>query len=100
MKNKILNTNLANGQVAIFYLGLESILVKADGKYLLFDGYLSDYVDKNCGSEQVKWVRRYPTPVSPEELDFVDYIFCSHAHFDHADPWTLGAIAKVNKKAK
>ena len=100
MKNKILNTKLAEGQIAIFYLGQESILIKSKGKYLLFDGYLSDYVDKNCGSETVKWVRRYPAPVSGEELDFVDYVFCSHAHYDHTDPWTLSAIAKVNKKAK
>lgn len=100
MKNKILNTVLAEGQVAIFYLGQESILVKAAGKYLLFDGYLSDYVDKNCCSEQVRWVRRYAPPISPEELDFVDYVFCSHVHYDHTDPWTLGAIAKVNRKAK
>lgn len=100
MKNRIINTALAEGQTAIFYLGQESIIVKADGKYLLFDGYLSDYVDKNCCSEQVQWVRRYAPPMSPEELDFIDFVFCSHAHYDHADPWTLGAIAKVNKKAK
>ncbi|MBQ8408898.1 MAG: MBL fold metallo-hydrolase [Clostridia bacterium] len=100
MKNTILNTKLAEGQIAVFYLGQESILIKAEGKYLLFDGYLSDYVDKNCCSEQVKWVRRYAPPISAEELDFVDYIFCSHSHYDHTDPWTLGAISKVNKKAK
>lgn len=100
MKNKILNTVLAEGQIAIFYLGQESILVKAEGKYLLFDGYLSDYVDKNCGGELVKWVRRYPAPISASELDFVDYVFCSHAHYDHTDPWTLCEIVKVNHKAK
>lgn len=100
MKNAILNTNLTEGQIAIFYLGQESILIKAEGKYLLFDGYLSDYVDKNCGGELVKWVRNYPAPISADELDFVDYVFCSHAHYDHTDPWTLGAIANVNKKAK
>ncbi len=100
MKNTVLNTKLAEGQIAIFYLGQESILVKAKGKYLLFDAYLSDYVDKNCCSERVKWVRRYAPPMSPSELDFVDYVFCSHAHYDHADPLTLSAMAKVNKKAK
>lgn len=100
MKNAILNTKLAEGQIAIFYLGQESILIKADGKYLLFDAYLSDYVDKNCGGELVKWVRRYPAPMSADELDFVDYVFCSHSHYDHTDPWTLAELAKVNAKAK
>ena len=100
MKNKIINTAIAEGQIAIFYLGQESIIIKSEGKYLLFDGYLSDYVDKNCCSEAVKWVRRYAPPMSPSELDFVDYVFCSHSHYDHADPWTLGEMAKVNSKAK
>lgn len=100
MKNTILNTVLRVGQIAIFYLGQESILVKADGKYLLFDAYLSDYVDKNCCSENVKWVRRYAPPMSGKELDFVDFVFCSHAHYDHTDPWTIADIASVNKKAK
>lgn len=100
MKNKILSTALASGQIAIFYLGQESILVKSNEKYLLFDAYLSDYVDKNCCSENVKWVRRYPAPMSADELDFVDYVFCSHSHYDHTDPCTIGAIAKVNQKAK
>jgi len=100
MKSKILNTKLAEGQIALFYLGQESILIKTEEKYLLFDAYLSDYVDKNCCSENVKWVRRYAPPMSPDELDFVDYIFCSHSHYDHTDPWTLNAIAQVNCKAK
>ena len=33
-------------------------------------------------------------------VDFVDYVLCTHAHYDHADPWTLNTIAKVNAKAK
>ena len=100
MKNTILNTELSKGQIAVFYLGQESILVKTKDKYLLFDAYLSDYVDKNCCSENVKWVRRYAPPMSGKELDFVDCIFCSHAHYDHTDPWTIADIASVNKKAK
>ena len=100
MKNKILGTKLAEGQIAIFYLGQESILIKSSEKYLLIDGYLSNYVDKYCSSELVKWERKYPSPISPEELDFVDYVFCTHDHADHTDPETISGIAKVNKKAK
>ena len=99
MKNKILNTVLAGGQIAIFYLGQESILIKANGKYLLIDGYLTDYVDRCCSNELVKWERKYPSPISPAELDFVDYVFCTHEHADHTDPETVSGIAKVNKKA-
>ena len=74
MKEKVLSTKLANGQIALFYLGQVGFLVKYEEKYLLIDGYLSDYVDRNCCSELVKWVRKYPAPIKAEELDFVDFL--------------------------
>ena len=100
MKEKVLRTSLASGQVALFYLGQVGFLIKWNDKYLLIDGYLSDYVDRNCCSEQVQWVRNYPAPIKAEELDFVDYVFCTHTHYDHADPDTLATLARVNSKAK
>ena len=53
LKEKILNTKLADGQIACFYLGQVGFIVKYNEKYTLIDGYLSDYVDKNCCSELV-----------------------------------------------
>ena len=100
IKEQILNTNITEDQAAIWYLGQESILVKCKGKYLLFDPYLSDYVDRVCSSEDIVWKRRYPVPIEPSELDFVDYVFLSHDHEDHCDPDTLTPFAKVNKKVK
>ena len=99
LKEKILNTRLADGQIALFYLGQVGYIVKHQDKYVLIDGYLSDYVDRNCASELVPWKRRYATPMSASELDFIDYVFCTHSHYDHADPDTLREIARVNKKA-
>ena len=100
MKQMILKTELLPDQLALFYLGQEGFLVKAGGKYLLFDPYLTDYVDRNCCTEDVIWRRRYPAPVKPEMLDFVDVVFCSHAHFDHTDPDTIRAICAENRKAR
>lgn len=100
LKTEVLNKNLTEDQVGIFYLGQVGFLLKFRGKYVLIDGYLSDYVDRNCCSELVQWVRRYPAPLHGEDLDFVDYVFCTHAHFDHADPDTLSAIARVNKNVQ
>lgn len=90
----------AHNQVALFYLGQEGFLFKYKETYILIDPYLSDYVDQNCCTETVKWVRRYPAPIQAEELDFVDYVLCTHAHYDHADPETLSKLAKINSKAK
>ena len=100
LKEKMLNTKLTDGQIALFYLGQEGFLIQYNGVYLLIDAYLSDYVDRNCCSDEVRWVRNYPAPISGGALDFVDYVFCSHAHYDHADPDTLKAISAANGKAK
>lgn len=93
-------TQLTDEQIALFYLGQEGFLIKYHDSYFLIDPYLSDYVDRNCCRENIKWVRRYDAPILPEQLDFVDYVFCTHDHADHADPDTLHAIAKHNTKAK
>ena len=100
LKEKISNTRLAEGQIACFYLGQVGFIVKYNETYTLIDGYLSDYVDKNCSNEDVKWIRNYESPIKAEELDFIDYVFCTHSHFDHADPDTLSKLVKVNSKAR
>jgi len=100
MREKILNTKLLENQIGIFYIGQVGYIIKYRDKYIVTDVYLSDYVDRNCCSENVKWVRRYPAPIVAEELDFIDYVFCTHSHYDHADPDTLSVLAKINKKAK
>ena len=99
-KSFFLDTIITDKQVALFYLGQEGFLFKYHDVYILIDPYLSDYVDQNCCTELVHWVRRYPAPISAEEFDFVDYILCTHEHYDHADPDTLSKLATINSKAK
>lgn len=99
LKEQILSTKLTDNQIALFYLGQEGFLIKYQEKYLLFDAYLSDYVDKNCCTEAVTWIRNYAPPMDASELDFIDYVFCSHPHYDHADPVTLRGIHAVNPNA-
>ena len=94
-KNFILNTELTDNQAALFYLGQESFLIKYRDTCILVDPYLTDYVDRHCCAETVTWVRKYPAPIEAKELDFIDYILCTHEHFDHADPDTLRTLAEV-----
>lgn len=99
-RNTILNTILNDNQIALFYLGQEGFLIKHRNLYILIDPYLSDYVDKHCSTETLKWIRNYPAPIAASELDFIDYVLCTHAHYDHADPYTLSTLALCNSKAK
>lgn len=98
-KEFITNTSLAPNQVALFYLGQEGFLFKYRNTNILIDPYLSDYVDQNCCSDTVTWIRNYPAPISAGELDFIDYVLCTHTHYDHTDPYTLAILAKMNPNA-
>ena len=98
-KSYITDTVLNDNQVALFYLGQEGYLFKYKQTHILIDPYLTDYVDQNCCTETVKWVRKYPAPITAEELDFIDYVLCTHTHYDHTDPDTLKTLAKVNPNA-
>ena len=100
LKEKILRTELLPGQVALFYIGQVGFILKFRNKYVMIDGYLSDYVDKMCSNASTKWERLYPAPITPVDLDFLDYIMCTHAHFDHTDPNTISGVNKINAKAK
>lgn len=95
----ITDTILNNGQLGLFYLGQEGYLFRYKQTNILIDPYLTDYVDQNCCTDTVKWVRKYPAPIQAEELDFIDYVLCTHTHYDHTDPDTLRILAKVNPEA-
>ena len=100
MKNNILHTNVFKNQLAFFYLGQEGFLLKFCNTTILIDPYLSDYVDRNCSTPTLCWKRKYAPPVLPETLDFIDYVFCTHDHYDHMDPQTLLSIYKANNNTK
>ncbi len=94
------NFELTNNQTALWYLGQEGFVIKHNNTHIAIDPYLSDYVDKNCCSENVTWKRLYPAPIDSSELNFLDAVLCTHSHYDHTDPWTLTKIAKANPKTK
>lgn len=83
------------GQTGLWYLGQEGFVIGSAGQYLAVDPYLSDYVDQNC-CQYVQWVRKYPAPITPDKLDMLCAVLCTHSHYDHADPWTLPQIANAD----
>jgi len=95
----IKSTRLLDGQCGIWYLGQEGFLLKNKDICIAVDPYLTDYVDRHCASEAVCWKRLYPAPVTAEELSpILEYVLLTHAHYDHADPETLAALARMSER--
>lgn len=88
-------SQIGEGQLGIIYLGQAGFLLHSEGTTALIDPYLSYSVDKAV-SESPLWSRTYAPPYLPAELDFVDYIFLSHDHMDHADPETIAIFAECS----
>ena len=82
------------GQVAIRWLGQGGFAFRSpNGITWVVDPYLSDF--GRSGPAQ----RLVPPPVDPATI-FCDAVLCTHAHSDHADPVSLGAIAKASPDAR
>jgi L-ascorbate metabolism protein UlaG (beta-lactamase superfamily) len=76
----------------IFFLGQSGYVIKTKETIIYVDPYLSDYVEHSAGLNDSTMQRLYPPPINPENISKVDAIFCTHAHVDHMDPWTLERI--------
>lgn len=100
MRERILKTLPADGQIALFYLGQEGFLIKWKEIYIIIDAFLTGPVASDKAEAMTSWLRSYPAPIEPEELDFVNYVICTHDHGDHTDRETIKRISAVNKKAR
>ncbi len=93
LMQEILETRLTDRQVAIFWLGQNSFIFKTcHGTTIGLDLYLSRTRPREI------YVHGEP-PVEPREVR-VDYVFCTHDHWDHTDPGTLPVIAESSLHTK
>ena len=70
------------------FLGQCGFVIDTGKTVVVIDPYLSDYLDQNCCTEEVRWKRRFPAGASLRSLD-PDVVLLSHRHWDHLDPWTI-----------
>jgi L-ascorbate metabolism protein UlaG (beta-lactamase superfamily) len=94
LADEILSVQLPPNMIAIWALGQEGFLLKWNGRSVMFDPYLSNWVYELSGDP---WRRKFDPPVRPEDCGFVDYVVCSHHHQDHMDKLTLQAIGQSNR---
>jgi len=94
---EIKNTKLSEDFLAVWNLGQSSFLIKFMDKYVVFDPNLGN----TMSDRPVNPVpRNFPSPLLPEELDFLDYVFITHNHGDHLEVATVEGINKCNDKVK
>jgi len=83
-----------NGSAALWWLGQMGFLVKTPaGTVFSVDAYLTNSCKKIGDSLGLDMDRRVPIFIEPEELE-VDHFLCTHSHYDHADPETIGRLRK------
>ena len=78
-----------DGELAFWWLGQLSVLVKTSKHILVFDPYLAPSP-----------MRNFPPPLAPEMITNADYIFGSHDHGDHIDRNTLPGMMSASPKAR
>ncbi len=82
------------GSVALWWLGQMGYLLKTpEGTVLSVDAYLTNSCKTVGDSLGINLDRRVPVFIEPEELE-VDHFLCTHSHYDHADPETIGRLRK------
>ena len=82
-------TALPPGAVAFWWLGQMSYIVKVANTILYFDPYLSPSPRRNV-----------PPLLEPKEITHADWVFGSHDHNDHIDPYAILGIAQASPQAR
>ncbi len=82
----------------IWWLGQSGFLLDWQGKYLLFDPYLSDSLTKKYAATDKPHLRMTGRVIDPARLDFVDVVTSSHNHTDHLDADTLKPLLAANPR--
>ena len=80
----------------LWWLGQSGFLVQWQGRFLLFDPYLSDSLTTKYASTDKPHVRMTERVIAPERLNFIDMVTSSHNHTDHLDAETLTPLMAVN----
>jgi len=90
----------SNTAFKVWWLAQSGFLIKWQGKYLLFDPYLSDSLSVKYQHTDIPHVRMSELVIDPSLLNFVHIVTSSHNHTDHLDADTLIPLLKNNLSIK
>lgn len=87
-------------ELHLWWLGQSGFLLQWEGRYLLFDPYLSDSLTRKYAGSDKPHERITERVIDPARLDFVDVVTSTHNHTDHLDADTLKPLLHVNADLK
>jgi L-ascorbate metabolism protein UlaG (beta-lactamase superfamily) len=82
----------ADRTLGLAWLGQAGFLLRAAGRTIAIDPYLSDFLAKKYRGREFAHKRLMTAPLSVTEIPQLDAVLCTHRHSDHMDPDTLTAI--------
>lgn len=82
------------GPYHLWWLGQSGFLLQWEGRHLLFDPYLSDWLTRKYEGTDTPHVRMTEKVVEPDRLGFIDVVTSTHNHTDHLDAYTVGPIMR------
>jgi L-ascorbate metabolism protein UlaG (beta-lactamase superfamily) len=84
----------------IWWLAQSGFLIKWQGKFLLFDPYLSDSLSVKYAATDKPHTRMSELAIDPAHLDMIDIVTSSHNHTDHLDGETLIPLLSSSSNVK
>jgi L-ascorbate metabolism protein UlaG (beta-lactamase superfamily) len=96
----LLAASLPVEAVALAWLGQAGFALRAAGRRLLIDPYLSDHLARKYAGKEFPHTRLMPPPVEAGALRDLDFVLCSHRHGDHMDPGSLPILAQNNPRCR
>jgi L-ascorbate metabolism protein UlaG (beta-lactamase superfamily) len=93
-------TESSANTLSLWWLGQAGFYFKFKNYSILIDPYLSDSLAQKYKGKEFSHIRMMSTPVHPEQIQQLDFVFCTHGHSDHMDPLTLSVLARNNPICK
>ena len=91
---EIADSKPRRGETYIWFAGQHGFIISLGGKVFYIDVILNDFLDKEGRSRRV-----YPPPFTPDTVQKVDVVLCTHNHSDHLNLKTLLPLARANPRA-
>ncbi len=85
----------AMDSVHLWYIGQMGVILRSGTLTIALDPVLNDLTDAEGRTR-----RLYPPLFPPEELDFADFVLCTHNHADHLNMATLLPVSRANPETR